>query len=447
MQTCFDFGAEKLSIFKASCWFIIPIYSKFLLFAKGGALVMPALFSHPALHAHKVQRVNVVFQRGSVKFGLYAVAGIWQNAFMDRIARYSFFQFLKTSTGFVALLAFLGWMVQLLRSIDLVTAKGQDLLTMVSQSLLVVPEIISIILFLCVALGISRSLSALQTSKEIFPIHSARGPRPLFLGFVAFIILAICIDVTLQHQLVPKANQLAAKRSDEINADLVANSSRPGRFTEVSPRLTMMIEARDRDGTGRGFFLHDERDAERSQTIVAEQSQLAKSGELLFIRLTNGAIQYYTHETGALSTLEFNTYQVSVRELSQSNLFAAVEPTTLELIALAANGVNPSRTANIVNTRLSASLYIVGLGLFAFALSYAPSGRRKKSKIGPEVIILGLGVTMKVLGTAAQQLVGSSGTDLTLYYLIPLIPVPIALLFFFRGGQFSRIPKQLRGAT
>lgn len=406
---------------------------------------MPAVWSHPALLKIKVQRVIVIFQPGSAKFCLYAAICIWQKQRMDRIAQYSFFQILKASAGFAALLALLGWLLQLLRSIDLVTAKGQDLFTMISQSLLVVPEILSIILFLCVSLGIAKGLSALQTSKEIFPIHSSSGPKPLLKSFIALIAFAICLDIALQHQLVPLSNQTAAKRSDEINADLVANSSRPGSFTEISPRLTMMIEGRAEDGSGQGFFLHDERDAERSQTIIAEKSQLAKSGDLLFVRLINGAIQYYTYETQQLSTLEFNTYQVSVRELSQSNLFATVEPTTAELVAIITSGASSANLTRIVNVRLSSPLYIFGLGLFAFALTYAPSGRRKKAWLGPEVVILGTGVTLKVLGTAAQQLIGSAGADYALLYLIPLLPVPIALLFFFKAGQFTRIPSQLRG--
>ncbi|MFT6659873.1 MAG: lipopolysaccharide export LptBFGC system permease protein LptF, partial [Maritalea sp.] len=58
---------------------------------------------------------------------------------MTLIARYLFSRYLVSAFGFVVLLAFLGWMVQLLRTIDVVTAKGQGVMTLFSQSLLVVP--------------------------------------------------------------------------------------------------------------------------------------------------------------------------------------------------------------------------------------------------------------------------------------------------------------------
>ncbi|WP_299347050.1 LptF/LptG family permease, partial [uncultured Maritalea sp.] len=257
---------------------------------------------------------------------------------MTHVARYLLSKYFAASIGFVLLLAFLGWMVQLLRTIDVVTAKGQGVFTLFSQSLLVVPEVISIILYLCLALGVSRGLRAMQVSKELFPIHSGIGIKPLWQSIGLFLLISIIFDATLVHQLVPKTNQLAAARADEINADLIANSSRPGQFTDIAPDLTLMIAGRADDGTGLGFFLHDARDPLKNQTTFAAQSQLSRADDTLYIKLKDGAIQYFNTKTQTMSTLEFGTYSVAVRELASSNLFAAIEPTSLELVSLVQSG-------------------------------------------------------------------------------------------------------------
>ena len=365
---------------------------------------------------------------------------------MDRIAQYVFFKFFKSTLGFVLLLAFLGWMIQLLRTIDLVTAKGQSLFTMVGQSLLAVPEIIGIVLFICVALGITRSLTALRQSSELFPIHSSRGPTPLYKALLAFLIVGVCFDISLSHQLVPLSNQLAAKRSDEINADLIANASRPGSFTEVAPNLTLMIEGRDEEGNGLGFFLHDERDAERSQTFIAERSQLSQVEDRLFVRLQNGAIQYFTHETGQLSTLEFNTYQVSVRELAQTNLFAAVEPTSATVAALILAGKAPPSSVTLLHRRTASALYVLCLGLFAFALTAAPRTIRNKRLVSVDIIVLATGLVLKALGLVVQQ-VGGGSTGVLMIYLTPCLPLVPTALVLARNGFLTRLPKPLRGGV
>jgi len=365
---------------------------------------------------------------------------------MSLIARYIFGRYVVATAGFVALLALLGWMVQLLRSIDLITAKGQGMLTMLSQSLLVVPEVISIILFLCVALGISRTLQAMQTSKELFPIHSGAGVGNLFRSILVFVAVSVAFDVILTHQIVPIANQIAAKRSDEINADLIANSSKPGRFTEIATNLTLMIEGRAEDGTGLGFFLFDKRDPTRSQTTYAETSQLSKLDDTLFVKLTDGAIQYFTYETEEISTLEFGTYQVAVRELAQSNLFAAVEPTSIELIGLIGSDLGNQGHIALLHSRLSSALYVLCMAVFAFTMTMQPKTMRSKSWLSIDVIILGLGILIKVIGISAKQLAAAGGAPILLLYAVPFIVIFPAIVIASSNGSFSRMPKHLRGA-
>lgn len=368
---------------------------------------------------------------------------------MTHVARYLLSKYFAASVGFVLLLAFLGWMVQLLRTIDVVTAKGQGVFTLFSQSLLVVPEVISIILYLCLALGVSRGLRAMQVSKELFPIHSGIGIKPLWQSIGLFLLISIIFDATLVHQLVPKTNQLAAARADEINADLIANSSRPGQFTDIAPDLTLMIAGRADDGTGLGFFLHDARDPLKNQTTFAAQSQLSRADDTLYIKLKDGAIQYFNTKTQTMSTLEFGTYSVAVRELASSNLFAAIEPTSLELVSLVQSGAlnNAPRQLALLHDRIASPLYLLSLVLLAFAMSMQPRPLRSKRRINGDVVLLGTGVLVKVLGASAKQLAGGDANLILLIYLIPILPLIPAFVIAWRNGVFSTIPADLRSVA
>lgn len=366
---------------------------------------------------------------------------------MTLIARYLFSRYLVSAFGFVVLLAFLGWMVQLLRTIDVVTAKGQGVMTLFSQSLLVVPEVISIILYICVALGVSRGLRALQVSKELFPVHSSVGLKPLWQSIGLFLVVGIIFDATLAHQLVPRTNQLAALRADEINADLIANSSRPGQFTDIAPNLTLMIEGRAEDGTGLGFFLHDSRNPEKNQTTFAAQSQLSRADDTLYIKLKDGAIQYFNTKTQTMSTLEFGTYSVAVRELAASNLFAAVEPTSLEVLGLMQAGLSNQRHVALLHDRVASSIYLFSLVILAFVATMTPRPLRTKRRISGDVVILATGVFIKVLGASAKQLAGGDPNFVLLIYLIPLLPLIPAAIIGWRHGIFSTVPRDLQGAA
>lgn len=366
---------------------------------------------------------------------------------MTLIARYLFSKYVATSFGFIVLLAFLGWMVQLLRTIDVVTSKGQSVFTLFSQSILVIPEVISIILYLCVALGVARGLQALQISKELFPIHSSVGLKPLWQSICLFLLVGVIFDATLAHQLVPKTNQLAALRADEINADLIANSSRPGKFTDIAPNLTLRIEGRAEDGTGLGFFLHDSRNPEKNQTTFAAQSQLSRADDTLYIKLKDGAIQYYNTKTQAMSTLEFGTYSVAVRELASSNLFAAVEPSSLEVMALIQAGAANQRHIALLHDRFASAIYLFSLVLFAFVVTMTPRPMRSKRWISADVVILGTGIFVKVLGATAKQLAGGDAAFVVLIYLFPLLPLIPTVIIAWRNGIFTVIPKPLREAV
>lgn len=373
-------------------------------------------------------------------------AKLWQKLGMELLTRYILKKYLVAAAGIAFLLCFLGWLIQLLRAVDLVTNKGQGISAMIYQSFLSIPEILNIVLFLCVALGVSRTVRALQLSKEIFPIYAGVGLRPLLRSWGIFMLISILTSLSLAHFVVPAAKHFIAVQSDEINADLVANSSRPGRFTEVAPGLTMMIRARAPDGTGLGFFIYDTRDPLRSQTIVAEESQLAQVEGVLTVRLMRGAIQYYTYADGKMSGLEFETYSLALADITDSNSAAGVIANSAELLARATTDGLTARERFTLHLRNAGALYVFSMGLLAFFMVSRPNTMRGKSRISVDFVVLSIAVVVKVIGTGLEQSVFGNAALAPLVYLPALLPLLVALPFAVRQGLLRRPPK-LGGAT
>ncbi len=350
------------------------------------------------------------------------------------------------AAGIAFLLCFLGWLIQLLRAVELVTNKGQGITAMIYQSFLSIPEILNIVLFLCVALGISRTVRALQLSKEIFPIYAGVGLRPLVRSWSIFMLLSLMTSLGLAHFAVPTAKYYIAVQSDKINADLVANSSRPGRFTEVAPGLTMMIRERAPDGTGLGFFIYDTRDPLRSQTIVAEESQLAQVEDVLTVRLKRGSIQYYTFSTGKMSGLEFETYSLALADITDSNSASTVTPNSLQLLVQSASSGFSAREALTLHLRNASALYVFTMGLLAFFMVSRPNTMRGKTRISIDFVVLAIALVTKVIGTGVEQYVFRTPNLALAVYIPALLPLILALPFAVHQGLLRRPPK-ISGAT
>lgn len=359
---------------------------------------------------------------------------------MGLLTRYILKKYLVAAAGIAFLLCFLGWLIQLLRAVDLVTNKGQGLGAMIYQSFLSLPDILNIVLFLCVALGISRTVRALQLSKEIFPIYAGVGLKPLIRSWVLFMAITVSLGLSLAHFIAPTAKYFIAVQSDQINADLVANSSRPGRFTQISSGLTMMIRERASDGTGLGFFVYDTRDPLRSQTIVAEESQLAQVDGVLTVRLRRGSIQYYTYDTRKMSGLEFETYSLALSDLSGSKSAASVTPTSLQLLVQFAAGELSERNNLDLHTRNASALYVFSMGLLAFFMVSRPNTMRGRSRISVDFVVLAIAVIVKVVGIGVEQYVFRSPSLWPLVYAPALLPILLALPMLVRQGLLSRLP-------
>ena len=94
---------------------------------------------------------------------------------------------------------------------DLVSAKGQDLLTLAGQAALVMPAVAVVFLYVCIGIGLARALRALQLSRQLLVIHTTPRLKALF-GAIAVYTGLFTVLVLVARPCLRAAGGSAALR-------------------------------------------------------------------------------------------------------------------------------------------------------------------------------------------------------------------------------------------
>lgn len=304
---------------------------------------------------------------------------------MDRLSRYLQGQFFAQALTIFAAGGALIWLMQLLRLFDLVSAKGQNFLTLMGQSALTTPTFARSILYVCFAIGLVRGLRALQTSRELHTIHAAQRTGALWRAIVSFTLIGAAAVTLVANWIEPNARRISADWSAEIAADIVGRALVPGRFTEIENGLVFSISDRRRDGTLVDFFFDDTTNETR-RTYFAETASVFQDETGYQLILNNGAIQYESAGRRGLSQIRFAQYHISLASLLDATA-ATRGPDQIDSFTLLAETPRPS-VVKLVNERFADTLRALAICALAAALCAYPDGGRGRRRMPVELVVL-----------------------------------------------------------
>jgi len=325
---------------------------------------------------------------------------------MTRLSRYLSKLFAIEALSFFLVAAFLVWITQALRLFDLVTAKGQDMLTLLGQSLLTTPPLALAIIYICMGVGMARALRALQDSRELHSIHSSGRTRALW-GAVTIFILGGVIAVSIfAHWVEPWSKRAYAQWSEEVAADLVGRALNPHRFSEVVPGLFIVIGGREADGTILDFFADDKRAPDTERTYIADRAVIVFDDEGYNLSLQDGAVQYI-RQGEQFTEVEFSRYELSLDRLIDNGGIASDldQKNSLDIIidGLKNGGITASAWQTL-NMRLAEASRVIALCLVVAALAAFPHARRGRDRMPIEVSVLVLGLADRVVSATTSSL-------------------------------------------
>lgn len=309
---------------------------------------------------------------------------------MKRLTVYLTRLFVTDAAILFGVVCFLLWLINCLRSFDVVAVKGQGLLTLALQGLLTMPPLATAFFYVCIGIGLARALQALQANRELHIIHTSYGLGSLWRATAivagAGVVGVLLLSNFLEPYSVRRLNVLSAS----IAADLVSSTLKPHRFTQAAPGVVLLIGGRSGDGEIQEFFADDRRDPEVRRTYIAESARVSTDGETYIIELRNGSLQN-TEPDGRFSEVSFGRYDVSVERLSQpiGTADPLSEKDSATLIAEAwASGDWPASLLVLLGNRAAEGLRVIGICMVVLALSGFPSGRRPRFNVPMEALVL-----------------------------------------------------------
>ncbi|HEY4201466.1 MAG TPA: LptF/LptG family permease [Devosiaceae bacterium] len=309
---------------------------------------------------------------------------------MSRLTVYLVRLFSSNAIAFAVVASVLIWLIQCLRIFDVVSVKGQGILTLLGQAVLTMPPLLIVFLYVCWGIGLGRALRDLQASQELHSIHSSRRLRALFEAVAVFTALGAVILLLLSNFVDPIATRKLNDWSASIAADLVSRTLRPHRFAEVVPGVVMVIGNRSGLGEITDFFADDKRDPAVRRTYVARSATVSSDENGYVLNLRDGYLQYLS-DGNEFSQVSFASYNLGLERLTQpaDDRNGLKESNSLELIREAlTTGIWDKQAVSLLATRAAEGLRIVGMSILVAGLAGFPSGRRRRRGLPLELTVL-----------------------------------------------------------
>jgi len=317
---------------------------------------------------------------------------------MGHLERYLLRNFVLESLSLLVIGASIVWLTQMLRLFDVVTVKGQNMLVLVGQSFLTMSPLSIVILGVCMSIGVARTLTAMQTSRELHSIHAGRRVRAIWVALGIFVSIGTVFMVLLTGWVDPSARRAQMDWSAKIATDVLSRTLKPHTFTEVTPGFVVEIGQRLPSGEIKEFFADDSRVPTSRRTYVAERAAISSSPSGIFLDLKNGSLQIDAN--GRFRSIEYKSYKLGIDRILPPPSERA-ETVTLDaptLFALSSGTGPQAYEARLqIFWRAAEIVRIPALCIIIAALVAFPNARRRGIRLPMEVVVLGLTLVDRIL--------------------------------------------------
>lgn len=335
---------------------------------------------------------------------------------MRRLTSYLARLFATDALILTAILCVLLWLVNCLRQFEVISVKGQGFFTLAVQAFYTMPPLVMAFFYICVGIGMIRALSALQLSRELHIIHATGSTKGIWRAAATVMLGAVVVVMLLSHWLEPWANRKYTELAAEVAADLVSSTLRPGRFTQVTPGVILLIGGREAGGEIIDFFADDRRSPDSRRTYIAESARVSSDGDNYVLELRNGTLQY-VGDDGRYSEVRFTRYDLSVESLSQAMAGgdSMAERNSVDIVgeAVSTGVLSPEAVKRLLD-RSAEALRVIAIGLFTLAIGAFPSGTRARIPMPIEAIVLLVAFGERGVGTYSPLGVGTGSVLLIL---------------------------------
>ena len=213
----------------------------------------------------------------------------------------------------------IAWLTQSLRFIELIIIKGLPVNIFLNLTILIIPKLLVTIIPFVAFLAVLITYTRLNTESELISMKSAGMTNfKILLPAVIFGITLGVLTISLENYGSPYAYNKFKTLQHTIRNNYISTLFQEKVFSSPIKGLTVFIKERDKIGNFQGILIHDERDANKTISIIAEQGKIVTTREGARFALINGNRQEVSKDKN-ISILYFNEYTLNVTNYNKDN--------------------------------------------------------------------------------------------------------------------------------
>ena len=206
----------------------------------------------------------------------------------------------------------IAWLTQSLRFIELIIIKGLPINIFLNLTILIIPKLLVTIIPFVAFLAVLITYTRLNTESELISMKSAGMTNfKILLPAVIFGITLGVLTISIENYGSPYAYNKFKTLQHNIRNNYISTLFQEKVFSSPIKGLTVFIKERDKIGNFQGILIHDERDANKTISIIAEQGKIVTTQEGARFALINGNRQEVSKNKN-ISILYFNEYTLNI---------------------------------------------------------------------------------------------------------------------------------------
>lgn len=363
---------------------------------------------------------------------------------MKKIDWYVFRQLFGATLFVTVTLTGVVWLMQSLRFVEMIVNRGLSVPLFVYFTFLLLPTFISVILPVALLGAVIFIYNRLLSDSELV-VMRAGGYSQFALAKPAILLslLTMIIGYSLTIYLIP------ASYRDFKDLQFTLRNSYPtvllqeGVFNQVADGLTVYVRKRHDGGDLSGIIIHDDRENKIAVTMMAEKGAIVPGEKGPRVILLNGNRQQVNDKTGQLSLLHFNRYSFDLNTVKETPAIRWREPRERFLDELFYPMSQAKTLWNFQKLRMEGhhrlSAPLLPLCFTFLALAFMLSGDfNRRGQLWKILATVGIAIVVQIAHLGVKNLGEKIPDVVPLMYLVPLLPILIALYIFSPLNKRSR---------
>ena len=371
----------------------------------------------------------------------------------NTIYKYFFHEFIRYFVVTLFAFAVIVWTIQSVNFLDLVIEDGHAFTTYFYYSLLTLSKVLTKLIPFCFMVALVLTISKLERDNEMIALWTS-GLNKIYIVNLIFRIslLIMFIQIILTSAINPTLLNFSRSVIKNSQLEFVPSLLRERQFNDTVEGLTIFVEKKSKNQIYKNIFIRDEgkvlsKIGDESSTIFAESGLMSDDEKNLI--LYKGNIQKLNKE-GDISIIKFEKTILNLAGLVTKSI---TEPKIQEtstfkiLLCILKKNVNMHNCQENkkslmdikieFNKRFGMPIYIP---LISVICSFLLSSRRDQKIYGyNKYIYFFVGFVILTISEIIVRYSGISWTHSIIYYLIPLLLLPIFYFSLIKKFKYENL--------